>query len=158
LKNHKGAARNNPLDVPLHESLWPYVEEFLFVHRQHLPGAKECDYVFRRKTARKSIEPDAPVPSCYLSRRIYALTQAYIPGCPGFSMHAFRHLVATEYIKNNPGGYAVAAAVLHDKEETVKECYAWVVPADKLLFWNQYVDAQRERRRREQKEVAEGVR
>lgn len=157
LKNHKGAARNNPLDVPLHRSLWPHVEEFLFVHRPHLVGAKECAYVFRRERVFKGVGIDKPVTTPYLSRRIYALTQAYIPGCPGFSMHAFRYLVATEYIKNNPGGYSVAATVLHDKEETVRESYAWVVPADRFAYWNQYVDAQHERRWRERKEAAEGV-
>jgi hypothetical protein len=157
LKNHRGAARNNPLDVPLNESLWPYIEEFLLVHRPHLAGAKECAYVFRRKTARKGVKIDDAVATEYLSKQVYLLTQRYIDDCPGFRLHAFRHLVATDYTKNNPGGYAVAAAVLHDKEETVRQYYAWVVPADKFLFWNQYVDAQRERRRREREEAAEGV-
>lgn len=157
LKNHKGAAKDNPLDVPLNGSLWPYVEEFLSVHRPHLVGAKECDYVFRREKEHKGVGIDEPVTTKYLSRRIFALTQAYLPGCPGFSLHAFRHLVATEYVKNNPAGYAVAATVLHDREETVRKSYAWVVPADKFVYWNEYVDAQHERRRREREEAAEGV-
>lgn len=156
-KNHKGAAKNVSFDVPLHESLWPYVREFLSVHRQHLAGAKECDYVFRFNRVKDGAKLAAAVPPFYLSRRIYLLSQRYIADCPGFSLHAFRHLVATEYIKNNPGGYAVAAAVLHDKEETVRKNYAWVVPADKFFFWNQYVDAQQERRARECEEIWQGV-
>jgi integrase len=157
LKNHHGAAKDNPLDVPLHGSLRPYVEDFLSVHRPHLVGATECDYIFRREVARKGAGIDEPVTTEHLSRRIYILTQAYILGCPGFRLHAFRHLVATEYIKNNPTGYTVAAGVLHDREETVRECYAWVAPADRFVHWNQYVDAQHERRRREREEAAEGV-
>lgn len=157
IKNHKGAARNQQFDVPLHESLWPCVEEFLFEHRPHLFGAGVCDYVFRLRKRQKGVKPGAPVRPGYLSSRVYNLTQRYIPDCPGFSLHAFRHLVATEYIKNNPGGYAVAAAVLHDKEETVRRSYAWVVPADKFFFWNQYLDAQRDRRLSEEEEMAQGV-
>jgi transcriptional regulator with XRE-family HTH domain len=157
LKNHKGAAKGDPFDVPLHESLWPYAEEFLFDHRPHLVGAGECDYVFRLRKSLKGAKPLAPVRPGYLSNVVYNLSQRYIPDCPGFSLHAFRHLVATEYIKNNPGGYAVAAAVLHDKEETVRRSYAWVVPADKFFFWNQYVDAQRDRRRIEEEEISQGV-
>ena len=59
---------------------------------------------------------------------VYRITQRYIPDCPGFSMHAFRHIVATEFIKNNPAGFAIAAAILHDKEETVRRHYAWAAP------------------------------
>ncbi|HYP21313.1 MAG TPA: hypothetical protein VEY08_14675, partial [Chloroflexia bacterium] len=142
LKNHKGAAKDSPFDVPLHESLRPYVEEFLYVHRPHLLGAGECDYVFRPgrpKPATKSNRAREAVACYVLSDQVRLLTQRYVPDCPGFGLHAFRHLAATEYIKNNPAGYAVAAAVLHDREETIKRNYAWVLPADKFCFWNEYV-------------------
>jgi integrase len=142
LKNHKGAAKERPFDVPLHASLRPYVETFLFTHRPHLLGANACDYVFRPGVTRKANmirNASQPVPPGVLSRQTYRITQRYIPNCPGFGLHAFRHLVATEYIKNNPAGYAIAAAILHDKEETVRKNYAWVMPADKFGFWNDYV-------------------
>lgn len=143
LKNHKGAAKRTPFDVPLHESLWQYVKEFLFVHRPHLPGAAACDYVFRPTCFKKDEGADTAremVPKDFLTVHVRKITQRYIQGCPGFGLHAFRHLVATEYIKNNPAGYAIAAAILHDREETIKKNYAWVVPADKFIFWNLYVD------------------
>jgi hypothetical protein len=142
LKNHKGAAKERPFDVPLHPSLHPYVETFLFTHRPHLLGANACDYVFRpgRTWKANMIRNDSqPVPTYALSRQAFTITQRYIPHCPGFGLHAFRHLVATEYIKNNPAGYAIAAAILYDKEETVRKNYAWVMPADKFGFWNDYV-------------------
>ncbi|HET9927234.1 MAG TPA: hypothetical protein VFQ09_00390, partial [Rubrobacter sp.] len=141
LKNHKGAAKDTPFDVPLHPSLWPYVEEFLFVHRPNLIGAEACDYVFRPSLHPKAKGKDVgnPVTTQSLSKQVLKVSQRYIPGCPGFCLHAFRHLVATEYIKNNPAGYAVAAAVLFDREETVRKNYAWVLPADKFGFWNDYV-------------------
>lgn len=139
-KNHKGAARGRPFDVPLHPSLWPYVEEFLFTHRPHLMGAAACDYVFRpSKAAVGTTDDGRAVDRHFLSKRMLRITQRYIPDCPGFGIHAFRHIVATEYIKNNPAGYAIAAAILHDLEETVRKNYAWVLPADKFAFWNDYV-------------------
>jgi integrase len=142
LKNHLSAVKGRPFDVPLHRSLWPYVEKFLFTHRPHLTGAGVCDYVFRPGLARKAkrvLQDGRAVERHVLSKQIFTLTQRYIPDCPGFGIHTFRHLVATEYIKNNPAGYAVAAAVLNDQEETVRKNYAWVVPADKFAFWNDYV-------------------
>lgn len=142
LKNHKGAAKDRPFDVPVHPSLWPYVEEFLFTHRPHLAGAAACDYVFRPALALKATEtrhPGRAVAETVLSRRVFKITQRYIQNCPGFGLHAFRHLVATEYIKNNSAGYAIAAAVLYDKEKTVRSNYAWVTPADTFGFWNDYV-------------------
>jgi integrase/transcriptional regulator with XRE-family HTH domain len=141
-KNETGAAKDRPFDVPLHPTLWPYVEAFLFTHRPNLLGASSCDYVFRfartRKTATHPLA-DQPVGRNFLWRQVFRLSQRYIPDCPGFGVHAFRHLVATEYIKNNPAGYAIAAAILHDREETVRKNYAWVMPADKFGFWNDYV-------------------
>jgi hypothetical protein len=139
-KNHTGAAKEAKFDVPVHESVWPYIVEFLSTHRSHLHGADRCDYLLRpgRGSGQRVLEK--PVCVRLLSHHMYRITRQYIPNCPGFSMHAFRHLVATEYVKNNPAGYAVAAAVLHDKEETVKSNYAWVVPADKFICWNEYVD------------------
>jgi integrase len=53
-----------------------------------------------------------------------------LPGCKGFGPHNARHLVATEYIKNEPGGIEVVSAVLHDKPETVRKHYAKYLPQD----------------------------
>jgi hypothetical protein len=149
-KNQKGAAnKKNSYDVPVDESLRRYIEEYLFVHRPNLMGADKCDYVFRPVTCNPHTKPLERVLEGTLSLRMYTLTQLYIPNCPGFRMHAVRHLVATEYIKNRPDGYAVAAAVLHDREKTVRDAYAWVLPKDKIEFWNKYHQEQKERHRRE---------
>lgn len=183
-KNEEGAARA-PYDAPIEESLWPYIEEFLTIHRKHLVGAagclccirtKECekcsfrekcstcgicgkceaaDYVFRlNRRAGRNLRPTVRVVEDTLSDRIWKLTSLYI-GNPGFRLHAFRHLAASEYIKNNPGGYAIAAAVLHITEEIVRKHYAWTVPKDKIIFWNKYYSEQRERRQLEKKAAEE---
>jgi hypothetical protein len=150
-KNTEGAAKDENFDVPLHESLWPYIQEFLSVHRPHLTGAGACDYLFRPSRGCKRENIDKPISERILSKHVLKITRRYIEDCPGFSMHAFRHLVATEYIKNNPAGYAVAAAILHDREETVRSIYAWVVSADKFVYWNQYVNTLMSDHREERK-------
>jgi hypothetical protein len=62
-----------------------------------------------------------------LERSILFRTKNMLDGCVGFGMNAFRNLVATEIIRNHDGGYQIAADVLHDELETVKENYADIV-------------------------------
>jgi transcriptional regulator with XRE-family HTH domain len=78
------------------------------------------------------------VPEDTLSRRMLRMTQRFIPNCKGFSAHAVRHLVASEYIKNRPDGWEAAAAALNDTEATVRKYYAWVRPCDKIKPWMDY--------------------
>lgn len=106
-----------------------------------------CKYVFRssntsiNRMAREMGEKytgTEPMNPRLLSMTMLCLTRTCVPGCMGFSAHACRHLVATEYIKNYPDGLAVAAAALHDKPKTVERCYAWVTTEDKIRPWNDY--------------------
>lgn len=80
-----------------------------------------------------------------LSQTLFVMTQKYIPGCKGFRPHAVRHIVASEYIKNYPNGYAVAAAALNITERVVREHYAWVRPCDQIKPWQDYHESLRER-------------
>jgi integrase len=103
----------------------------------------ECQvshYVFR--SSHKGHKPDSPTNHPISVGAIYDtilyLSQHYIPNSPGFGTHAFRHLVATEYIKNNPEGYQIAASILHDTVETVRKTYARVKAADKFTQWVNY--------------------
>lgn len=79
-----------------------------------------------------------------LSQALFVMTQKYIPGCMGFRPHAVRHIVASEYIKNYPNGYAVAAAALNITEKVVREHYAWVRPCDQIKPWQDYHESLRE--------------
>lgn len=82
-----------------------------------------------------------------ISSRVYDLTRDYMPQYPGFTIHWFRHLLASDYIKNHPNGFGVAATLLHDTESTVRKYYAWVEPAEGVRIYNQY--------RRERKKARE---
>jgi integrase len=148
-KNEKGAVNDRPYDVPLPRSVWKDVETYLFVHRPHLAGATTCDYVFRpmRRGFKKNLQGrsseevfNLPMSKVSLTNRLTLLSQKYIQDCPGFGAHAFRHIVATEYIKNHKDGYEVAAAILHDSMKTVRKAYARIKPSDKIKTWNLYYE------------------
>jgi hypothetical protein len=79
-----------------------------------------------------------PMSEDSLSRRMLRLSQRFIPNCKGFSAHAVRHLVASDYIKNRPHGFEDAAAALNDLVDTVRKHYAWVRACDKIRPWQEY--------------------
>jgi hypothetical protein len=81
-----------------------------------------------------------PVQEQIMSRHMRRMSQRYIPNCKGFSAHAVRHLVASEYIKNRPDGYEAAAAALNDTVATVRKHYAWVSPCDRIKPWQDYYE------------------
>lgn len=106
-----------------------------------------CPYVFRpgpraiRRMGLREMEKFTgaePIFARTLYERMLMITQRYIPGCKGFGLHAVRALVASEYIKNHPNGWAAAAAALNDTEATVRKHYAWVRSCDKIKPWQEY--------------------
>lgn len=143
-KNERAAVNDQPYDVPLPRRLWKDVEDYLFNHRPHLLGAGFCDYVLRptmhgRKGLNKE-RVDQPMTIPSISSRMMSLTQLYIEDCPGFGPHAFRHLVATEFVKNHENGFETAAGILHDSVDTVRNTYARFRPGDKIKRWNAYLE------------------
>jgi len=57
-------------------------------------------------------------------QHVAKLTKRFIPECPGFGTHAFRHLVATDYPRKSPNDFLTVAVLLHDRLETVLAAYA----------------------------------
>lgn len=142
-KNERGAA-SVAYDVPVAEHLWREIEEYLFTHRPHLVGADTSDLVFLRghTRGRGNLEvPPAPIPILTLARIVREMTQFYIPSCPGFGPHAFRHIVATEYIRNHKEGFEIAAKILHIRPETARAVYIHVKTAAYIDHWNEYLQS-----------------
>lgn len=164
-------------DDELIEALETYFKD----HRKHLLGGKcdECvaaekesrdsqcqkalktgrkcewsDYVFAAKAEAKNgknlLKPWDP---STISSRVLRLTWDFMPQYPGFSIHWFRHLLASDYIKNHPNGFSVAAMLLHDTEFVVRKYYSWVEPADGVRIYNQY----RRERKREREQTFLGI-
>jgi integrase len=143
----KNGVQRGRYDLPLNPSIWTDTEEYIYVHRPLLAGSDECDYVLRPEPSyiatllpgERSEASINPMSAGTLSRKFREYSQCFIPGCSGFGAHGCRHIVATEWIKNHPGAYAIAAVMLHDSEQVVKETYDWCEPKDKAIFWQDYL-------------------
>ena len=132
-KNEKGAAQK-PYDVPLPAELSPAIEHY-FKEVRPVLGASGSQVFISGGGVRGVKGRNTRV----LGVAMLARTRQFIPGCPGFGPHAFRHIVATDYIKNNPNGFQVAADVLHDKLETVLRHYAHLKAADGHRHYQLYL-------------------
>lgn len=92
-----------------------------------------CPYVFRPTplaayTARMNkLCARAQMSTKSLSARIFSVTSRYLPESKGFGAHACRHLVATEYIKNQPprmgsGGGGITQLCPDGEEALLPDC------------------------------------
>lgn len=141
-KNQRGAAKK-PYDVGVSRHLWADIENYLSEIRPHLQGAQESDYMFRPTKVNaysKMADPSLPWATDAMSSRIQALTRVFVPGCSGFGPHAFRHIVATDYLKNNPRDYMTVAYILHDTLKTVMDNYGHMTTDDGFSHYTQYYD------------------
>lgn len=59
-----------------------------------------------------------------MTNYVKSMTKQFFPNSPGFAMHAFRHVVATFFLKRNPSEYTKVANLLNDTLRTVLENYA----------------------------------
>jgi site-specific recombinase XerC len=137
-KNQRGAA-DKEYDVLLSPWLYQDIVEYLERYRPVLSCADTSDRVFLSGSGKGKFWSARSI-----SEQMRRLTQRYIPGCPGFGVHAFRHIAATEYIKNNPNGFQVAANILHDRLATVMREYAHIKVADGFSHWTKYLGQQLE--------------
>lgn len=67
------------------------------------------------------LHPDEP--ARHLSPTLLSRMRRYIPNSPGFSAHSMRHVVATEFIRRNPGAHVEAAKLLCVDVQTVVKYY-----------------------------------
>lgn len=126
-KNEKGAAQR-PYDVPLPDYMAPKIEHYLRNIRPRFENDSVKVFV-PRKQKRKKLEMQG-TGTGFIPMTIEKRSLQFLPGCRGFRPHSARHIVATDYIRNNPNGFQVAADVLHDKLETVLKHYAHLKAED----------------------------
>jgi hypothetical protein len=131
-------------NVQVPEWAQPYWERYLHEWRQHLPGAVAgSPFVLTRvfpgpgKTDASGtlidLRPMRPK-SMYVRMQQYTFaTIGRALGC-----HWVRHLAATDFLKNNPGNYPAAAAILHDKLETVIREYGHLETGDYFRLFADY--------------------
>jgi integrase len=139
-KNEKGAAKDKPYDVPLPATLSDEIEYYLKTIRPQF--TPKTDYVFVPAPTGSAISRELPLDNQgggWLNDMIRARSAAFLSECPGFGPHAIRHIVATDYIRNNPNSYVVAADILHDKIATVMRAYAHLRAADGHRVYQEYL-------------------
>jgi integrase len=75
-----------------------------------------------------------------LGRHVEKLTRRHLPNCPGFGPHAFRHLVATSWLRRHPNDYLTVAELLDDTLQVVIQNYAHLRKDDSFGRYEQYID------------------
>jgi len=58
--------------------------------------------------------------------------------------HAYRHIIATDWLRNHPDSYMIVANILHDNIETVIREYAHLKPEHAMNTYHQYLETIRE--------------
>jgi site-specific recombinase XerD len=92
------------------------IEEYLEEYRPRLVKANPlANWLFPNNEGEKWQTQNAHVAN---------LTKRLVPETPGFGPHAFRHLVATDYLRKHPNDFLTVAVLLNDRLETVLKAYA----------------------------------
>lgn len=115
LKNG-ASSMNRHYSVQVAEWLKPRLDAYIEEYRPTLLQGEESPYLFvcgQGKGIWKS-----------LGKRVFDLTRNYIDDCPGFSPHAFRHLVATDWLTKHPNDFLTVSELLNDRLSTVIDHYA----------------------------------
>jgi len=117
LKNGK---RLGNLEVDgISSELTEAIRRYIDVGRQRLVRNSTTDLLFVG-----SHDPDVMWDG--VSPRVRQLTRRFLAEWvpDGLPIHTFRHLVATRFLQLYPGDYVGAAALLHDRLQTVLKTYA----------------------------------
>jgi hypothetical protein len=137
-KNEDGAAKDKNYDIPLEPTLWPKIEHYLFNVRPLFKESSERVFVSNPRGDSKAKNSGGSYASA-LSRSFVTRTRQFLPDCVGLGPHSVRHIVATDYIKNNPNGYQVAADILHDRLDTVLKNYAHLKAKDGHKYYQDWL-------------------
>lgn len=115
LKNGQGKAGK---DYAVQVARWvqPRLESYLEEYRSTLLSGRHSRYLF--VSARGSSGAGVGAWKT-LPERVFKLTKRYVAGSPGFGAHAFRHLVATDWLQARPNDYLSVAELLNDSLPTV---------------------------------------
>lgn len=154
-KNSPARYMNTPeglYDVSLPQYVGEAIEVYLKDGRPMLAGAFEGDFFFLPEKFANQTEYDrtgevVPVLTDRwnteaISTRLRLITRALRDGKPGFGAHAFRHIVATDYLKRYPGGYKMVADLLCDRLTTVIKEYGHTSAQDGLNLHYASADAE----------------
>ena len=124
-----------PYDVSLPAYVCVALDDYLRLGRLAFPGHDACDFLFLSLQSHADLKAGVTITGWegkHLSERVRYLTRCLRDGRPAFGPHAFRHIVATDYLKRYPGAYNLVAELLNDSLETVIAEYGHVNADDGL--------------------------
>lgn len=123
-KNRKSL--DSDYEVRVVPELWPLIDRYREKFRPVLLDGRSSDFVFvsyQKGRLRKNPNDQMRLTTKGLNALMMCITRTYMSGL-GFGPHAFRHIVATDIIKQDPRtGFYTASKVLHDKLVTVEREY-----------------------------------
>jgi integrase len=80
-----------------------------------------------------------PIDVIELRSILIKLSQQFLPEYPALNTHAFRHIVATSWLKQNPDDYITVSLILGDRLATVMNEYAHLASKDGLTRYHRYL-------------------
>ena len=126
-------------DVEVSETLWPLLDSFLLKGwRDKFPDADKNDFVFLPSTERA--DGSLAWHGACVRATVVKLTRRYLPDTLGFSLQAFRHIVATGWLRAHPNDFLRVSEILHDKLETVMKAYAHLRVGHEFAVYTRYYD------------------
>jgi len=114
MKNRANSQANR-YDVAVADWLNGLISDYVKYFRPKFEAASHSDKVFLTRRSDKMTS---------LGQRVQEITRGLIPGTGGFGPHAFRHLVATDWLQRNPNDFLTVALLLNDTLEVVMHTYA----------------------------------
>ncbi len=134
LKNGE-SQQSRSYSVKIADWVKPMIDAYIEEYRQTLLDGKASQYFLVGNQEGKLWEA--------LTDTVLMLTRKYIPGSPGFGPHAIRHLVATDWLRNNPGDFLTVAELLNDSIATVLANYAHLQRDDSFARYEAYINTLR---------------
>ena len=134
-KAQSGASKTS-YDVSVAAFVKPWLDVYISYARPILLGTSKNDKLFVSNKG-KAFDVNT------LSALIWRISHLHLEGhpeIPGFRTHAFRHIVATAWLKEFPGQFHIVALILHDTLETVLENYAHISPDEGISKYGEWLD------------------
>ena len=137
LKNWKSPVVIHGLDTPLEKEdstkvLSGYIDEYIAARAKHKYASKNNRVFLQVKAGSKIGKGGETVFGDFrASRELAFITTTYSPNRCTYRCHAFRHILATHFVKNFADGIRIAAAALYDTEIMITHFYSRFSPKDK---------------------------
>ncbi len=141
IKNGRGHAGK---DYSVRVAAWvkPRLEAYLEEYRPTLLRGESSAYLFVASKGKGGAKWES------MRRWVQVLTKRYVPGGVAFGAHAFRHLVATDWLEQHPNDFLTVAELLNDTLATVLARYAHMRRDVSFSRYEAHIDTLLQRRSR----------